>query len=97
MSIHSQPLLGIPFSGKDSIAIKDLFYTSGAPARKGIKASEDASVIKFVRKSGAIPVCITNVPELLLWWDANNKLYGQSFNPYDKSVITGILLKLKHI
>lgn len=90
-------MLGIPFSGKDSIAIEGLFYTAGAPARKGIKATEDASVTKFIRKAGAIPICVTNVPELLLWWNADNKLYGQSSNPYDKSVITGIVLKLEHI
>ncbi|CAG2166990.1 unnamed protein product [Oppiella nova] len=87
VSIHSQPLLGIPFAGKDSIPIKGLFQTTGCPARKGIKATEDAIVVKHLRDAGAIPVCMTNVPELLMWWNAYNKLYGQTYNPYDKSVI----------
>jgi len=89
-SIHSQPLLGIPFSGKDGIAINGLNYTSGCPARKGIKATEDSSVVKYLKNAGAIPTCMTNVPEMLLWWDAYNKLYGRTNNPYDKSAITGM-------
>lgn len=32
---------------------------------------------------------ITNVPEFLLWWDTNNRLYGRTNNPYDLSRISG--------
>ncbi|CAG2172582.1 unnamed protein product [Oppiella nova] len=87
VSIHSQPLLGIPFVGKDCIPIKGLFQTTGCPARKGIKATEDATVVKYLRDAGAIPLAMTNVPELLLSWNTYNKLYGQTYNPYDKSII----------
>ena len=32
---------------------------------------------------------VTNVPEFLLWWDTNNRLYGRTNNPYDLSRISG--------
>ncbi|CAG2174273.1 unnamed protein product, partial [Oppiella nova] len=54
VSIHSQPLLGIPFSGKDSIAIKDMLYMAGCPARKDIRATKDAPSVGRLRNAGAI-------------------------------------------
>ncbi|CAG2181349.1 unnamed protein product, partial [Oppiella nova] len=42
-----------------------------------------------MRKSGAIFIAMTNIPELGMWWDSYNKLYGRTYNPYDKSRICG--------
>ena len=89
VSIHSQPLLGIPFSGKDSQMIKGLLISSGSPKRRNIKAEEDATPVRRMKEAGAIPICMTNVPELLMWWYAYNKTFGATCNPYDKSVIPG--------
>ena len=66
-SLNSMPLLGIPYSGKDCISIKGLRYTSGIPARKDIKGECDSTIAKLWHSAGAIPLCMTNVPELLLW------------------------------
>ncbi|CAG2118267.1 unnamed protein product, partial [Medioppia subpectinata] len=55
VSIHSQPLLGIPFSGKDSVSIKGMLFMAGCPARKGIRATKDAPVCERMRNAGAIP------------------------------------------
>ena len=79
----------MPFTCKDSIAIKGLAWTAGVKIRKGIKADKDAIVISNMRKSGAIPLCLTNTPELVLWYDSDNKLYGRTNNPYDLSRIVG--------
>ena len=89
VSIHSQPFLGVPFTVKDSVAVKGMLYTAGSKMRKDILADEDAETVSLMRKAGAIPIAITNVPEMLLWWDANNLLYGRTFNPYDKSRVAG--------
>ena len=67
-SLQAKPFLGIPYSGKDSIAIKGLRFTSGIPARKDIKADCDSTVAKLWASAGAIPLCMSNVPELLLWY-----------------------------
>lgn len=66
-SLLAKPFLGLPYTGKDSISIKGLRLTSGIPARKDIRAEVDSSVAKLWAEAGAIPLCQTNVPELLLW------------------------------
>ncbi|CAG2113554.1 unnamed protein product, partial [Medioppia subpectinata] len=94
-SIHSMPLLGVPFSVKECIAVKDMYFTAGLYSRKGTKASDDSRVIQNIRDAGAIPIGmywihrVTNIPEFLLWWDSYNKIYGRTNNPYDKSRISG--------
>ncbi|RWS13754.1 fatty-acid amide hydrolase 2-like protein [Dinothrombium tinctorium] len=88
-AILKLPLLGVPFTGKDSIAIKSMALTVGVLARKSKKADEDAVSIANIRKAGAIPIALTNVPELCMWYDSDNNLYGRSNNPYDLSRIPG--------
>lgn len=89
LSLLEKPLLGIPFSCKDSIGVKGMLQTAGSFHRKGQVAQNDAAVISALRSKGAIPLAITNVPEILLWWECNNVLYGESRNPHDLSRITG--------
>ena len=88
-SIHDQLLLGVPFSCKDSFAIKDMVFAGGLVQRKHVKAAEDAVCISNMRKAGAIPVTIDNVPVALMWWTAENKAFGRTNNPYDLSRISG--------
>lgn len=37
------------------------------------------------RKAGAIPVEVTNIPELCSWWDAENVIFGRTINPYEST------------
>lgn len=78
-----KPLLGLPFTTKDSIQVTGMKWSSGCIRRKDIIASEDAPVVKAYREAGAIPIALTNVPELLLWFATSNKLYGTTNNPFD--------------
>ena len=55
------PLLGVPFTCKNSISIQGLALTAGVKIRKGAKADEDATVVKNLRSAGAIPLGLTNV------------------------------------
>ncbi|CAG2111637.1 unnamed protein product [Medioppia subpectinata] len=88
-SIHSQPLLGIPFTCKDSFSVLGMPWTSGLYARKGITGPTDSRVIELLRNAGAIMIAMTNVPELIMWWHSTNILYGRTNNPYDKSRVPG--------
>lgn len=44
-----------------------MIHTSGLYKRKSIIAKEDAIAIGNMRKSGAIPIALTNVSELCMW------------------------------
>lgn len=84
-----KPLLGIPFTCKDSIGVKSLIQSSGSFHRRDVRAEADAPAVTNLKAAGAIPLAITNVPEMLLWWESSNVLYGCTSNPYDLSRIAG--------
>jgi fatty acid amide hydrolase 2 len=81
--------LGVPFTAKDSVCIQGCKVTVGLVCRANEYSDHDTDVVIQLRNAGAIPIAITNTPELLLWWDAENKLTGRTCNPYDLSRIPG--------
>ncbi len=60
-----------------------LHYTSGLVKRKDIIGQFDSDVVALMKKAGGIMLAITNVPELCMWWESHNNVYGRSCNPYD--------------
>ncbi|XP_055348935.1 fatty-acid amide hydrolase 2-A-like isoform X2 [Paramacrobiotus metropolitanus] len=88
-SEERQPFLGVPISVKESWMVKGMPFTAGTPARKGILAEEDCEAVRRLRDAGAIILGVTNIPEICMWWETSNKLYGRSNNPYDPNRATG--------
>ncbi|CAH1406860.1 unnamed protein product [Nezara viridula] len=85
----SKPLLGVPFTSKESTQAKGMAFTCGLVARRGVKGTEDAIVIERLKNSGAILIAVTNMPENNLWCEARNNVYGQTNNPYNFSRTAG--------
>lgn len=77
------PLLGIPFSVKDSIAVANWPWRSGSYARIDVVADRDATAVARLRALGAIPLCKTSVPEYTWSAQTNSALHGRTNNPYD--------------
>ncbi|CAG9864822.1 unnamed protein product [Phyllotreta striolata] len=86
---QEKPFLGVPFTTKDCIPVKGLIHSSGLVKRKHIVADEDAEVVASLRRAGAIPIALTNVSELCMWWESANKVHGRSNNPYGANHIVG--------
>ncbi|XP_045133069.1 fatty-acid amide hydrolase 2-like isoform X2 [Portunus trituberculatus] len=86
---RAQPLLGVPFTAKENVLVKGLSCTHGLVLRQGMKAERDAEVVCRLREAGAIPLAVTNVPELGMWIESSNILYGRTSNPYDVSRTPG--------
>lgn len=86
---RTKPFLGVPFTTKDCIAIKDMVHTAGLYARKDCIATDDADSIRNLRQAGAIPIALTNISELCMWWESYNPIYGRTRNPYDTNRIVG--------
>lgn len=86
---RAQPLLGVPFTSKENVMIQGLSHTHGILRRRGMKAAHDAEVVRRLREAGAIPLAVTNVPELGMWYESANLLYGRTTNPYDISRTPG--------
>ncbi|ROT66489.1 Fatty-acid amide hydrolase 2 [Penaeus vannamei] len=72
----SKPFLGVP-------------HTGGLVARIGRRANEDAVVVRLMKAAGAIPMCVSNVPELGLWWETANRVYGRTSSAHDSSRTPG--------
>ncbi|KAF2350042.1 Amidase signature domain [Trinorchestia longiramus] len=80
---RTQPLLGVPFTVKESIAVAGMIHTGGLISRRYTLSTRDALVVERLRKAGAILLATTNVSELGNWWESENRLYGATSNPYD--------------
>ncbi|XP_074040360.1 fatty-acid amide hydrolase 2 isoform X1 [Leptinotarsa decemlineata] len=86
---QEKPFLGVPFTTKDCISIKGLLHSSGLVKRQNNIAAEDAKVVASLRNAGAIPIALTNVSELCMWWESANNVHGRSNNPYNTNHIVG--------
>ena len=58
------PLIGVPCTIKESIALTGMPNSSGVVARASVIASSDATAVDRLRAAGAIPVGVTNTPEI---------------------------------
>ncbi|KAK0182056.1 hypothetical protein PV327_000227 [Microctonus hyperodae] len=80
---EQMPFFGVPFTVKESCGLKGLSYTGCTTVREGIKANEDSLIVQSMKAAGAIPLCVTNTPELCSGFETANLLYGVTCNPYD--------------
>ncbi|MCL2420201.1 MAG: amidase family protein, partial [Conexibacteraceae bacterium] len=82
------PLAGVPIAVKDDgpVAGQPMTFGSRSPAQP---EPADAEFLKRLRAAGAIPLGITNVPELMLFpWTASDA-NGVTRNPWDPSRTPG--------
>lgn len=77
------PLHGVPCTVKESFAVRGLPNTSGLVARRDVVAREDAPAVARLRAAGAVVLGVTNVSELCLWMESDNRVWGRTNNPYD--------------
>ena len=82
-TITLPPLLGIPCSIKEFIAVKGMSHTGGLVRRQGELATSDATITERLRSAGAIVLGVTNAPEGGLWLETHNRIYGRTNNPWD--------------
>jgi amidase len=76
------PLVGVPVAIKDDMPVAGQSVTRGSRSYGGPERS-DGEVVRRLRAAGAIPVGITNVPELMIFpWTAS-AANGVTRNPWD--------------
>jgi len=83
------PLWGLPIAFKDLEAAVGFPFTRGSPIYKTQMPTEDTVLVERLRKAGAIPIGKTNVPEFGMGSHTYNKVYGTTFNPYDRTKTAG--------
>ncbi len=83
------PLLGVPCTIKENFQLAGFKQVSGMVARRNMVSSEDAPTVARLRRAGAVVLGTTNTPELCMWMETSNHVYGITRNPYDASRIVG--------
>lgn len=61
----------------------------GLLCRRNYRSEEDATTVRYLKEAGGILIATTNVPELNMWVESRNVLYGQTNNPYDTTRMVG--------
>ena len=76
------PLAGVPVAIKDEMAVAGQAVTRGSRSY-GPSETADAEIVRRLRAAGAIPIGITNVPELMIFpWTAS-AANGTTRNPWN--------------
>lgn len=76
-------LHGLPMTIKSSIAVAGHRCEIGSLLHKGDVPREDAVAVARLRAAGAVILGTTNCPDLLMAYETDNDLYGQTRNPWD--------------
>lgn len=83
------PLHGVP------ITVKECFYLAGTPSCIGLGslrfdlAADDGPLVRRLRRAGGIVLAKTNLPQLMIWHECDNPVYGRTDNPWDLSRTPG--------
>lgn len=83
------PLAGLPVSVKENLDFEGRAATLGIAARKAKIAKRDAALVRALRRSGAVILGQTNVPQLLLSHETRNPVYGATSNVHSRDHAPG--------
>ncbi|MGH9793158.1 MAG: amidase [Candidatus Acidiferrales bacterium] len=83
------PLHGVPLTIKSSIDVAGWPCETGSRLRAGNIPQTDATLVRRLKKAGAVLLGNTNVAEMLMAYESDNLLYGRTSNPWDLSRTAG--------
>uniref|UniRef100_A0A1I8FYI0 Amidase domain-containing protein n=1 Tax=Macrostomum lignano TaxID=282301 RepID=A0A1I8FYI0_9PLAT len=88
-SREAKPFLGVPATVKEAFGLVGGTQSVGLWLRTSIRSERDAVCVERMKSAGCIPLCLTNVSELCMWWESHNRVNGITGNPYDSRRIAG--------
>jgi len=77
------PLAGVPVTIKECFDLSGTASTFGLSSRRNIIESQDDPYVAALRAAGAVPMAKTNLPQLMIFTETDNPLYGRTNNPWD--------------
>src|SRR5205085_6508718 len=72
------------------ITVKECFFLGGTPSTIGLNSpryrqivESDGLPVSRARRAGAVILGKTNLPQLMIWHESDNPVYGRTNNPWD--------------
>jgi len=88
-SNFNHPLKGIPYALKDNFCSLDTPSTASSQMLEGFQSPYEATVVKKLKKVGAISLGKTNTDEFTMGSSTETSYYGPTKNPWDKNRVAG--------
>jgi fatty acid amide hydrolase len=83
------PLHGVPITIKEHFWVEDTPTTLGVLNQKDRRATRDGPLVKRLRQAGAIILGKTNIPQLFIYYESDNPVYGRTNNPWNQARTCG--------
>ena len=72
------PLFGLPLSVKECYNVRDCDSTAGMAYYLNQPCEYDCFAVRKLKELGAVPFCLTNVPQTMMSLQCSNPAYGQT-------------------
>ncbi|XP_055903384.1 fatty-acid amide hydrolase 2-B-like [Eupeodes corollae] len=83
------PLLGIPFTVKESCGVKGMSHVVGNEHRYFLQSENNGEAVELLRDAGCIPLLVSANPEFCQSWETTTKTHGRCNNPFDTTKTPG--------
>ncbi|HVP49720.1 MAG TPA: amidase [Candidatus Bathyarchaeia archaeon] len=88
-NLNPGPMFGVPFSVKENVDLAGSATTEGVKFLKENVVETDSPHVGFLRRSGAVPLARTNMPDFGLRYHTANDLFGATINPWNALLTPG--------
>lgn len=83
------PILGVPYTVKDTTWVQGRRVTNGSLLWKDFKPPRDAVAVERLKAAGGVFLGMTNTPEMAAKGHTENKVYGPSRHPKNPALTPG--------
>lgn len=77
------PLHGVPISVKECFFVADTDSCLGVDGLTNRPSEEDGRMVQRLKEAGAVVLGKTNIPQMMLWHECVNPVYGRTVNPWN--------------